>query len=91
MVMYEKGDAGPGPAIESSTVWSRYDYGNYWSDWLSPDTNNDGIVDCPYQIAGGNNTDAYPLADIIAPPQFTGSEVNPFSVVLNWNPVNYTV
>jgi parallel beta-helix repeat protein len=44
-------------------------YGNYWSDWTTPDVNHDGIVDQPYAIAGhaGNvslNTSAkdyYPL------------------------------
>ncbi|MFX1283808.1 MAG: nitrous oxide reductase family maturation protein NosD [Promethearchaeota archaeon] len=35
---------------------------NYWSDWTSPDTNKDGIVDHPYSIDGmANNQDNYPL------------------------------
>ena len=35
---------------------------NYFSDWTSPDINNDGIVDNPYLIDGfANNRDPYPL------------------------------
>jgi parallel beta-helix repeat protein len=40
--------------------------GNYWSDFDEPnegawDNNSDGIVDTPYLISGGNNSDSYPL------------------------------
>jgi parallel beta-helix repeat protein len=35
-------------------------YGNYWSDWTSPDDNKDGFVDSPYLFSGGQ--DDYPLA-----------------------------
>ncbi|MFX1512167.1 MAG: right-handed parallel beta-helix repeat-containing protein [Promethearchaeota archaeon] len=35
---------------------------NYWDDWTSPDTNDDGIVDEPYPIEGdANNQDPFPL------------------------------
>ncbi len=34
--------------------------GNYWSDWASPDADNDGFVDNPYTFTGG--TDNLPLA-----------------------------
>ncbi|MFX1250032.1 MAG: nitrous oxide reductase family maturation protein NosD [Promethearchaeota archaeon] len=35
---------------------------NYWNNWISPDTDGDGIVDAPYQIEGFvSNTDQYPL------------------------------
>ena len=35
---------------------------NYWSDWISPDNDIDGIVDIPYIIDGNNdNNDYYPL------------------------------
>ncbi|MHA1995286.1 MAG: hypothetical protein ACW97Z_12150 [Candidatus Hodarchaeales archaeon] len=36
---------------------------NYWSDWITPDRNGDGIVDLPYLIDGDvdvKNTDKYP-------------------------------
>ena len=39
-------------------------YGNYWSDWTSPDNNNDGIVDYPYPIDGGLNKDYFPLTEV---------------------------
>jgi parallel beta-helix repeat protein len=41
--------------------WNTSSYGNYWSDWTTPDANNDGIVDSPYAITGGSNVDSYPL------------------------------
>lgn len=34
---------------------------NYWDDHLGPDSEPDGIVDSPYDIAGGTNIDSYPL------------------------------
>ncbi|MDG6220900.1 MAG: NosD domain-containing protein, partial [Candidatus Thermoplasmatota archaeon] len=37
--------------------------GNYWSDWTSPDDDNDGFVDNPYMIEGGAGAqDSYPWA-----------------------------
>jgi len=37
--------------------------GNLWADWLSPDLNDDGIVDLPYNISGGFQ-DLFPLTSI---------------------------
>lgn len=37
--------------------------GNLWADWLSPDENDDGIVDLPYNISGGFQ-DPFPLTSI---------------------------
>lgn len=35
---------------------------NYWDEWVSPDENEDGIVDNPYAITGSsNNADNLPL------------------------------
>ncbi len=35
---------------------------NYYNDWVTPDTNIDGIVESPYPIFGSaGNTDPYPL------------------------------
>lgn len=35
--------------------------GNYWSNWSTPDANNDGFVDMPYVIYGGRSVDYFPL------------------------------
>jgi parallel beta-helix repeat protein len=35
---------------------------NYWSDWIQPDVNGDGIIDIPYSIGGASNSsDRYAL------------------------------
>ena len=41
--------------------WNGSREGNYWSDWTSPDSDGDGIVDAPYPVKGGDNYDNYPL------------------------------
>jgi parallel beta-helix repeat protein len=45
--------------------WNSTDgYGNYWSDWISPDDDMDGIVDFPYEIGGSAGAkDWYPLTE----------------------------
>lgn len=56
--------------------------GNLWADWLSPDVDEDGVVDLPYDLSGGAQ-DPLPLTGIsgvdipadIAPPQ-----------VVDWSP-----
>jgi len=47
--------------------------GNFWSDFHNEshgayDNNNDGIVDSPYNISGGDNQDLYPLTEPITIP-----------------------
>ena len=32
--------------------WNNSNRGNYWNDWISPDNDNNGIVDVPYQLSG---------------------------------------
>lgn len=45
-----------------SNCWDDGSHGNYWSDWTSPDANNDGIVDIPYSIDGvAGAKDYFPL------------------------------
>jgi len=42
--------------------WNYKNEGNYWSDWVEPDSEPDGIVDMPYIIPGWSNArDNYPL------------------------------
>ncbi|HEY3421455.1 MAG TPA: NosD domain-containing protein [Methanomassiliicoccales archaeon] len=47
--------------------WNTGSYGNYWSDWTTPDANADGIIDRPYPIGEGSSKDYYPLASINVP------------------------
>lgn len=48
---------------EYNNIWYNLDTtrGNYYDNYTKKDTNNDGIVDSPYNIPGGNNKDLYPL------------------------------
>ena len=67
------GNNGAGSTYNSSHVqacddgtnnwWNSTDgYGNYWSDWTSPDVDMNGIVDVPYVLDGGSGAkDYYPL------------------------------
>ncbi len=54
-----------------NTSGTPHGYGNYWSDWTSPDVAPaDGIVDVNYTIVGGAH-DEYPLAGAPEPiPEF---------------------
>lgn len=55
--------------------------GNLWADWLSPDQDDDGIVDAPYNLSGGYQ-DPYPLTSISGleiPADITPPEVVAYS------------
>ncbi|MDH5401447.1 MAG: right-handed parallel beta-helix repeat-containing protein [Candidatus Heimdallarchaeota archaeon] len=67
-----------------------FDY-NYYSDWISPDINNDGIVDRPYRINGSNfNADLHPVTSqfhsLLAPTLTTpnGGEKLDGIVTIEW-------
>lgn len=47
---------------DGSNTWNSSTGGNFWNDWTCPDENNNGIVDRPYLIGGGNNSDQMPIA-----------------------------
>jgi nitrous oxidase accessory protein NosD len=42
--------------------------GNYWSDYIGTDNNQDAIGDTPFNIYGGYNQDLYPLMTPYGPP-----------------------
>jgi len=51
-------------AIDNGTnnVWDNGYTGNYWSDWLQPDVDMDGIVDIPYIVNGSaSSRDHFPM------------------------------
>jgi parallel beta-helix repeat protein len=55
-----------------NTSGSPHGYGNYWSDWTTPDANLDDIVDQPYLINGSAGAkDYYPQTTTSTPiPEF---------------------
>lgn len=65
-----------------NTTGTPHGYGNYWSDWSSPDNDSDGIVDLPRHMQSGYNaTDYYPLASKPAAPVAEASAASPFIAV----------
>ena len=50
---------------ECTNYWNSSSYGNHWSDWTAPDADGDGIVDTPYAIDGGSNSDLFPVASLL--------------------------
>ncbi len=47
--------------VKDDGIANQFD-NNYWDNWVSPDDNDDGIVDVPYYIAGsGRNVDPFPV------------------------------
>ncbi len=37
-------------------IWNKESTGNYWNEWVSPDSNSDGIVDAPYTNNGASSS-----------------------------------
>ena len=66
---------GGSQAVDDSGVLNIFSY-NYWDNWISPDEDNDGIIDYPYEIDGSStNTDSFPLTTRNNPLTVT---INPF-------------
>jgi basic membrane protein A len=69
---------------------------NFWDEWTSPDADNDGFVDNPYDLAGGaENGDGFPLTIPRNPSRFhfisrfsisfpSGGEALVGSVTIQW-------
>ncbi|MEM0449737.1 MAG: NosD domain-containing protein [Methanomassiliicoccales archaeon] len=73
-----------------SNIWnSEAGYGNYWSDWTSPDANRDGLVDLGYDIVGAAY-DAKPLSAPIGPVKDVNYVIGETYVRLSWSAPNYT-
>ena len=63
--------------------WNSTDgFGNFWSDWTAPDIDGDGIVDVPYDIAGGLGVqDSFPQTTVQTPiPEF-GAAIVPIMLL----------
>jgi parallel beta-helix repeat protein len=84
-----------GKDLSGNTIWkSGSNTGNYWHDWRSPDSNGNGIVDAPYPLKGGENSDPYPLTDseipdVFAPPKRLTAQPGKDYINLTWWPMNY--
>jgi len=51
----------------TNNQWDDGIEGNFWSNWTIPDTNDNGIVDLPYNISGSANAqDHFPLVNPIS-------------------------
>ena len=72
------------------TIWNSSDgIGNYWYDWLGPDSDEDGIVDVPRPINVGNGIyDNGPISRInstlLPPPKEFKGIVNEDHILLTW-------
>jgi parallel beta-helix repeat protein len=55
---------------DGDNLWNSMDgYGNYWSDWTTPDNDSNGIVDLPYEIDGSAGAkDNYPRTTVPSEP-----------------------
>ncbi|HUV25581.1 MAG TPA: right-handed parallel beta-helix repeat-containing protein, partial [Methanomassiliicoccales archaeon] len=61
--------------------------GNYWSDWLSPDSDGNGIVDNPYSLMDDDRShDYYPMASLVLPPKTLEVGAEEGYATLTWQP-----
>jgi parallel beta-helix repeat protein len=78
----------------TNNKWNLTAQGNHWSDWTSPDSDYDGIVDKPYNITGyGTRKDYKPLTFRVSfpgyPPVIKTTNLH-MALVGKYYSVNYT-
>jgi len=69
-MIYHNNFIGNNAFDKGSNIWDNGypSGGNYWSFYSGEDINDDGIIDTPYNIPGGDNQDRYPFVEPILPP-----------------------
>ncbi len=65
----------------SVNLWDNGTTGNYWSDYVGQDVNNDGIGDSPYVI-NEYNQDNYPLIQPVIVPEFPSWTILPLILTI---------
>jgi parallel beta-helix repeat protein len=65
--------------------------GNYWDDYTGSDDDEDGIGDAPYDVAGGNNHDQYPLINPTPAPLIYCVDDDFTSSTPGWHSVKWSV
>ncbi|MBN1802230.1 MAG: right-handed parallel beta-helix repeat-containing protein, partial [Candidatus Lokiarchaeota archaeon] len=67
--------------------WNNSAKGNFWSDWVGPDDDGDGIVDDPYSISGSaGSEDGYPLTNTAPEANFSANA----TLVYGIKPIQFT-
>jgi parallel beta-helix repeat protein len=64
-----------------NNMWDNGEVGNFWSDYIGTDNNEDGIGDTPY-IINLNNQDNYPLMQPVIIPEFPSLTVFLIMVII---------
>jgi parallel beta-helix repeat protein len=75
------------PVYSIASNYFRY---NFYSSWISPDSNNDGIVDEPYQVSQEPGKILYDDYPITSPVAFSGYSFPPPSTTTTTTPVSQT-
>ncbi|MGA1820359.1 MAG: right-handed parallel beta-helix repeat-containing protein [Thermoplasmatota archaeon] len=91
--LVNNGKWGSSQATDNGTGsgWNNGPVGNHWSDWTTPDSDRDGIVDVPYQPSGSaSGNDRYPRASRMTPHYF-GQGIQPGPAALYGPHITQTV
>ncbi|MEM2900002.1 MAG: right-handed parallel beta-helix repeat-containing protein, partial [Thermoplasmata archaeon] len=94
-----------GTPINLSDIWdNQTNTGNYWSNWLGPDADGNGIVDIPYSLLGSaGRKDYYPVTTPFIlenfPPILSSPSVTPiggnistlFTFSVNYSDINENI